>query len=197
MKLQQIAKQFRKPTVEINEIFYTRWSPRAMTGEEMTKEEILPLIEAARWAPSSRNDQPWRFIVYLGKEKEKLISCMFETNQIWAKKAGALILIVSKKNYEHNNLPNSCHAFDSGAAWMSLALEGASRGYALRAIGGFDYEQARKVAKISEEYELRIMCAVGKLADKSTLPAEIASKEVVSQRKELKEIVSWNKFQFS
>ena len=192
MNLQETAKKARKPDVEISPLFYTRWSPRAMTGESITKEELLPLFEAARWAPSSFNNQPWRFVVaYTPKEKEKLFGLLGDFNKAWCKKAAALGVIISHDLFEHNNKPAVTHSLDTGAAWISLALEGARRGLVVHGMQGFDYEKARKVLNIPKEYTVEAMFAIGKLADASTLPKEIAEGEVPSQRKKVEEFTNF------
>ncbi|NQV91856.1 nitroreductase family protein [Candidatus Woesearchaeota archaeon] len=191
MSLQSIAKKFRKPQADISPLFYTRWSPRAMSGK-LTKKEILPLFEAARWAPSSFNGQPWRFIVATGKQKEKFMEFLVDFNKAWCKNAAALVVIVSRNNFEHNNKFNMNHSFDTGAAWVSIALEGARRGLVVHGMAGFDKDKVKKTLKISEEYSIEAMCAIGKLGPKSVLPEDIAKTEKPNQRKKLSEIVSWD-----
>ena len=193
MSLQSIAEENRKPTVPISPLIYTRWSPRKMSGEKMTKEELLPLFEAARWAPSSFNEQPWRFVVAVEEEdKKRFLDLMVEFNQKWSEKASAIVLILSKKNFTHNGNANKCHTFDTGAAWMALSLEGARRGYVVHGIAGFDYDKARQELQIPEDYEIEAMCSIGKFAEDLTVSPEMAEKP--SQRKELKEFVSWGDF---
>jgi len=195
MSLQSIAEEYRKPTVPISPLFYTRWSSRAMNGEKMTKEELLPLFEAARWSPSSFNEQPWRFVVALEEEeKKKFLGLMMEFNQKWSKTAGAIVLILSKKNFTHNSTPNRCHTFDAGAAWMALSLEGARRGYIVHGIAGFDYDKTRQELRIPEEYNIEAMCAIGKYAEGAELSPDLAEREKPSQRKELQELISWGEF---
>ncbi len=195
MKFHDIAHKTRKPAYPIADIFYTRWSPRAMTGEPLTKEELLPLFEAARWAPSSYNGQPWRFVVATApKEKELFMSFLVEFNQQWCKNASALVVICARKNFEHNNSPNPHHVFDTGSAWVSLALEGARRGLVVHGMAGYDQEKVRKGLHIPAEYDIAAMCAIGKFADPSVLPPEIAKTEGPNQRKTVDEIVGWGKF---
>lgn len=195
MKLHEIAHKTRKPAYPISDIFYTRWSPRAMTGETTSKEELLPLFEAARWAPSSYNGQPWRFVIATtSKERELFMSFLVEFNQQWCKNASALVVICSRKKFEHNEEENVCHTFDTGAAWCSLALEGARRGLVVHGMAGFDKEKARKALGIPPTYDVEAMCAIGKLADPTVLPADLVGREIPSQRKGVDEVVSWGKF---
>src|SRR3989338_1603434 len=185
MSLQTTAKKERKPEYIINPLLYTRWSPRAMTGEQLTKEEILPLFEAARWAPSSYNNQPWRFIIAIGKDKEKFMDFLVDFNKQWCQNAAALVVIISSNLFEFNKQPSRTHSFDTGAAWLSLALEGAHRGLVVHGMEGFDYDKVRKALKIPNTYTVEAMCAIGKLAKPTVLPPDIQEKEKPSQRKPL------------
>ena len=190
MSIQSIAKKVRKPEYEILPLFYTRWSPRAMTGEVMTKEELLPLFEAARWAPSSYNNQPWRFIVAVGKEKGQFMNFLGDFNRQWCKNASALVVIVSSNLFDHNKNSSITHSFDTGAAWMSLALEGARRGLVVHGMEGFDYETVKQKLSIPETYTVEMMFAVGKPAKPSLLPEEMAKMEIPNTRKPVKEFVN-------
>ena len=108
----------RKTEHPVNEIFPNRWSPRAMSGKELTDTELMSLFEAARWAPSAFNNQPWRF-VYAKRNTPAwniLFELLGESNKIWAKDAGALIVIISKKTFDYNNKYSLTHSFDTGAA---------------------------------------------------------------------------------
>ncbi|MFA6461224.1 MAG: nitroreductase family protein [Candidatus Woesearchaeota archaeon] len=190
MSLKSIAKTYRKPEVEISSLFYTRWSPRAMNGKLLTKEELMPLFEAARWAPSSSNGQPWKFIVAnTEKEKELFLNLLIDFNQQWCKHAGALVVVVSANKI--NNLPALTHSFDTGAAWMSLALEGSRRNLVVHAMQGFDYEKTRKMLNLPEEYTVECMIAIGKPGKISQLSPELAKRELPSTRKPLAEIIQW------
>jgi nitroreductase len=111
----------RKSNYPISSIILNRWSPRAMTGEELSDKELMTLFEAARWAPSSYNNQPWRFI-YAKRNSpnwEKFLNLLVSGNQIWAKNAAALVVVISHNNFEHNNKQARTHSFDTGAAWSS------------------------------------------------------------------------------
>ena len=138
-------KEKRKPTYSIHPFILNRWSPRAMSGEELTDEELLPLFEAARWAPSSYNNQPWRFLYAKRNTKHwnTFFSLLGEFNQSWCKNAAVLIVVISHQNFEHNNKPSRTHHFDTGAAWENLALEATHRGLVAHGMEGFEYEKAR------------------------------------------------------
>jgi hypothetical protein len=121
------VERTRKLQYEINPLIINRWSPRSMTGENLNDSE---LFEAARWSPSSFNGQPWRFI-YARRSTEhwdRLFNLLVESNKVWTKNAAALVVIISRKNFEHNEKPSITHQFDTGAAWQNLALEASSRG---------------------------------------------------------------------
>lgn len=186
----------RTPTFEINNIILNRWSPRAMTGEELTNDELMSLFEAARWAPSSFNNQPWRFI-YAKKGTEhwdRLFNLMVDFNKGWTKDAAALVVVISSKNFEYNGKPSITHQFDAGAAWENLALEATSRGLVAHAMQGFDYEKARKELDVPDTYDVMAMIAIGKRAPKERLPAKLQEREFPSNRKPLHEIVMEGRF---
>ena len=161
-----------------------------MTGEVMTKEELLPLFEAARWAPSSYNNQPWRFIVAVGKEKGQFMNFLGDFNRQWCKNASALVVIVSSNLFDHNKNPSKTHSFDTGAAWMSLALEGARRGLVVHGMEGFEYEKVRKELNIPQTYTVEAMCAIGKPGKLGVLSPEMAKREVPSGRKKVGEFLN-------
>jgi len=141
---------FRKTAHGVDDRFLNRWSPRAMSGEAIEKETLLGLFEAARWAPSSNNNQPWRFLY--ARRDTKLWPLFFdllaEGNRIWAIRAAVLIVIISKTTFDFNDKPSRTHSFDAGAAWENLALQGALRGLVVHAMQGFDYDQAKETLRI-------------------------------------------------
>src|ERR1700730_12043584 len=120
------GSQIRKAGYPIDSLFLDRWSPRAMSGEEIAEEELLTLFEAAKWAPSSYNNQPWR-ILYARRDTEHwplFFNLLVEFNQTWVDKAAALVLFISKTTFDHDGSPSITHSFDCGAAWENLALQG-------------------------------------------------------------------------
>jgi len=195
-KLKEEIKQNRKPEYDINPLILSRWSPYSMTGEEISDEELMGVFEAARWAPSSYNGQPWRFIYAKRDTKhwDKLFNLMVEPNQNWAKNAAVLVVIISRKNFEHNNKPSITHTFDTGSAWENMALEASFRGLAIHGMEGFDYDKAKQDLEIPDDYEVCAMAAIGKKGKKEDLPKEMQEREVPSGRKPLKEIVMAGKF---
>ena len=125
----------RQSKYKINPLILHRWSPRSMTGEELDEETIMSLFEAARWAPSSYNNQPWRFI-YAKRNTlqwDKLFNLLAEPNKVWTKNAAVLVVVIARKNFEHNEKYSITHQFDAGAAWENLALEASSRGIVVHA----------------------------------------------------------------
>src|SRR5258707_14761516 len=116
----------RKPDYDVLPLFLNRWSPRSMSGDPMSDDELFPLFEAARWAPSSFNAQLWRFIVARRQDPttfQAFVALLLPANQEWAKDAAALVVVVSGQRFEANGRPAITHAFDAGAAWENLALE--------------------------------------------------------------------------
>lgn len=196
-KLTKEVKEKRKPNYEIHPLILNRWSPRAMTGEELTEEEFMSLFEAARWAPSSYNNQPWRFIYTTrnSKQWDTFFNLMGDWNKMWAKTAAVLVVVISRKTFEHNNKPAVTHAFDAGAAWENLALEATARGLVAHGMEGFDYAKAKKVLEIPDDYEVHAMIAIGKRGKKEDLSdAKMRDGEAPNDRRPLQEIVMEGKF---
>lgn len=191
----EIAEK-RKTKFSVHPLILGRWSPRSMTGEPISENELMTLLEAAHWAPSSYNAQPWRFI-YAFRETPQwgpLFSTLVPFNQEWAAKAGALVLIVSHKVFEHNQKPSVTHSFDAGAAWGYLALQGHVNGLVVHGMQGFDYEKARELCKVPEDFQVECMVAIGKRGKKEDLPASMQEKETPSTRKRLDEVVMKGSF---
>ena len=179
----------------IDDTFLKRYSPRAMSGEKISEQELMTLFEAARWAPSSYNDQPWRFIYALRDtpEFEKLFSFLIEFNQAWCKNASALIVTISTKNTSKGT-PSATHSFDSGAAWENFALQATSMNLVAHGMEGFDYALAKEKLGVPDNYSVEMMIAVGRHGKIEDLPEALRPREVPSDRKPLKEIVFEGKF---
>ena len=186
----------RKPTFKINHLILNRWSPRSMTGEELDDDTIMSLFEAARWAPSSYNNQPWRFIYAKRNTKywDKLFDLLAEPNKIWAKNAAVLVVVASNKNFEINGKFSITHKYDTGAAWENLALEATSRGLVAHGMQGFDYKKAREDLEIPEDFDVMAMIAIGKRGPKENLPSNLQEKENPNDRKPLNEIIMEGSF---
>jgi nitroreductase len=183
-------KDFRKPEHDIDKIFLNRWSPRAMSGEEIDEAALFSLFEAAKWAPSSNNNQPWRFIYSRRDTKSwsTLFNLLAEGNQGWAKNAAVLIVVVSKKTFDNGNIART-HSFDTGAAWENFALQGSLAGLVVHGMQGFDYDKAKEVLRIPDGYKVEAMIAVGKKGKKEDLPQYQQEREIPSARKNLSEII--------
>lgn len=184
--------------VPIQKLIKERWSPRAMSGASLSKEELLPLFEAARWAPSSYNGQPWRFIYATHKTShwDVLFNLLVDTNKTWVKQASVLVLILSRKLFAHNGKPCRTHSFDTGAAWENLILEGYARGLVVHGMQGFDYDKARQDLCIPEHYNIEAMIAIGKKGPVEALSPALQEKEHPKERIPLKELISEGVFSF-
>jgi nitroreductase len=185
------VKAHRTADYPISSFLLNRWSPRAMTDEPISQEQLFSLFEAARWAPSSYNNQPWIFIYGIkGTPAWKALhELQVPFNQGWTQNSGALVLVVSKDNFYHNDKPARTHSFDTGAAWMSLALEGNGQGLVVHGMQGFDYEAAKKKLHIPQDYTVEAMVAIGKPAPKETLPAELQEREAPSTRRPITDFI--------
>jgi nitroreductase len=181
---------------EIDPIFINRWSPRAFSSEAIDDETFNRVMEAARWAPSSFNEQPWRFIVARSEEdRARFVDFLMALNQLWAKDVPVLILIVSKKTFSHNGTPNAVYQFDAGTAWGYLSLAAAQNGLITHGMAGFDRQKAREVLGIPDDFEPIAVIALGKHGDTAQLPADFQAREVPSGRRPISESVMEGKFQ--
>lgn len=186
----------RKSEYDISPLILNRWSPRAMSGEVLTDEEFMPLFEAARWAPSSFNNQHWRF-VYAKKDTKywnDFFDLLGEWNQGWCKNAALLVIVISKKTFDMNGNPARTHSFDTGAAGENLALEGLGRGLVVHGMEGFDYDKAKKLLGLTEEYHIEAMVAIGKPGKWENLDEQYRNIENPSDRRPLSEIVFEGRF---
>jgi nitroreductase len=172
-------------------VLLNRFSARAIADEPVLEAELMTLFEAASWAPSSYNNQPWRFIYgYKGTpEWQTLYELLVPFNQSWAGNASVLVLVVSHTLFEFNNKPSRTHSFDTGAACENLAIQGVSMGLVVHAMEGFDYEKARVVCQVPKEYTVEAVFAIGKPGKIENLPQDMAQRETLSQRKPLEQIV--------
>ncbi len=189
-------KANRTPTVSVDPQFIERWSPRAFSSEPLPEKELLRVFEAARWAPSCNNGQPWLFLyASTDKDLKTFRSLLVEGNQVWANKAPVLVFLLGAKQFAHNGKPNRHGGFDSGAAWMSLALQAKQMGWITHAMAGFHLERAYEVLKVSpEKYEIYCAIAVGKPGNSSELPDHLKEREHPSDRKPLSEVARAGEF---
>lgn len=181
----------RKSEWPILPVILNRWSPRAMSDEIVSQEELMPLFEAARWAPSSYNAQLWRF-VYAKRGSLafiKMFNILAPFNQSWVHRASYLILTISRNNFTYNNEPSRTHSFDTGAAWQNFALQGYHDGLVVHGMEGFDYNAAKKEFLIPDEYTVEMMIAIGKPGPIHDLPEELQQREIPSQRQPIQDFV--------
>lgn len=180
----------------IGDTFLKRYSPRAMSGEKISEEELMTLFEAARWAPSSYNAQPWRFIYAMRdmKEFENLFSLLVDFNKSWCIRASALIVAISKKTSGSGNNPNVTHSFDTGSAWENLALQASSMNLIAHGMSGFDYALAKEKLSVPNDYAVEMMIAIGRPGKIEDLPENLHAGEKPSDRKPLEEIIFKGKF---
>ncbi|GGG99196.1 nitroreductase family protein [Silvibacterium dinghuense] len=198
-KLKELEKLKHAPaTPGVIEEILQRWSPRAFADTPVAPEELKEAFEAARWAASSFNEQPWRFLVgHKGDETyEKIFASLVEFNQSWARRAPVLILSVAKKTFTQNGSPNYYALHDVGAATAYLALGATKLGFHTHSMAGFDREKAQKLFGIPEDFEPGAVTALGYLGDPEVLSDHAKQMELSPrQRKPLSEIVlsAWDK----
>jgi nitroreductase len=179
----------------INRQFIERWSPRAFTGEPVPEFDLHTMFEAARWAPSSSNLQPWRFLYALGGtlDFDKFLALLVEGNRVWGKNAGALIILISKTTAPVSGtdkvVPSRTHSFDTGTSWGYLALEAMRLGWAAHAMAGFDVARTIVDLKIPDDYRPEAAIAIGRHGDKSLLPEYLREREIPSNRRPQKDFV--------
>ena len=185
----------RKPEHDVNEIFIKRWSPRSIDKKNFTNEELMSLFEAARWAPSSFNIQPWRFLYSMNGDENwaTFFGLLAEFNQIWTKDAGALVVVLSKKT-NNEGKPNALHSFDTGSAWMSLALQARMKNLIAHGMAGFDYEKAKDILNVPDDYNVEAMLAVGTQGEVENLHERMQKSEKPNERKYVKEFTFKGKF---
>jgi nitroreductase len=180
----------RQADFPIDPLFLERWSPRAFDGSEIPDDDLMTMFEAARWAPSAFNSQPWHFLyARRGDENwERFLSLLIPWNRSWARTASVLVYIVSdtlpftdRKSGEP--APSTTHSFDAGAAWVSLALQATRMGYHAHGMSGIQYERARAELKLPERYVLNAACAIGRLGDPAQLDEKLQAREFPSDRK--------------
>lgn len=179
------------------DIFLSRWSPRSFADRPVSIVDLKRIFEAARWMPSSSNEQPWRFIVGLkGSETfDKIVSSLGGFNQAWAPKAPVLLLGVAHTQFAKNGTPNYYALFDLGQATGAITLEAAALGIATHQMGGFDKEIARKALGIPEEFLIGSVMALGYAGDPAALPESYAKSETSPRsRKPISEVAfsAWN-----
>jgi nitroreductase len=178
--------------VEIHELIRKRWSPRAVDPDRPVEEaKLKALLEAARWAPSCFNDQPWVFLVFDSRDPSALgnaRSCLMEGNA-WARRAPVLLISVARDNFAHNGKPNRHAQHDVGLATENLLLQAAALGLVTHPMAGFDEAKARELFGIPEDHTVLAMITVGYPGDPRTLDEPLRQRESAPRtRKELSEV---------
>lgn len=182
----------RRPDHPVDPRFLSRWSPRAFAPAELDAAQVATLLEAARWAPSASNHQPWRFVWALRADAgfAAILGALVPFNRDWAQKAGALVVVAAKTTVAGRDgaeAPNRWAAFDAGAAWMSLALQAQDMGLVAHAMGGFDAEALAQAVALPQGHELLAVVAVGQQGSAADLPEALRARETPNARRPLSE----------
>jgi len=175
-------------SVPLHELIRNRWSPRAFDpNKAVHPDAVTALLEAARWAPSCFNDQPWRYLIcdrYRDRSAwEKMLSCLAEKNQLWAHNAPLLILSVAMQHFGHNGNPNRWASYDTGAASLSLCLQAEALGLVSHQMGGFDADRCRAVFNLPEACTPMAVLAVGYQAEADSLPEDFRAGEAAERQR--------------
>lgn len=191
-------QKYRSAEHPVIDVILRRWSPRAMSGEHVSRDNIMTLFEAARWAPSSYNEQEWRF---LWAEKgtpywDDFFSLLVPANQAWCCNGSHLIALIYKESFTSSGAHNAVAQLDSGAAMQNLLLQATELDLVAHPMGGFDRQKAIDILEVPQGFSMAAMIVVGKPASADILSDELREIEVPSDRKKLSEIVSEGRFSF-
>lgn len=176
----------------VHELIRNRWSPRAFSSRPVSNEDLESIFEAARWAASSSNEQPWRF--FLARKSDpaafaRFVDLLVPGNQIWASHAPVLIIMAAKRTFTKDGSANYYSLHDAGQALAHLMLQATALGLHAHAMAGFDRERARKEIGIPDDYDISAAVAVGYIGDPDQLPEQTRKSELAKrQRKPLSEI---------
>jgi len=193
LQLSEIVKDNRNPEGELSPLFLNRWSPRSFTDQKVSEADLHQILEAARWAPSSNNVQPWRFYVANTEAKlEVFKQFILPFNRVWTDTIPQMLLLASAKLTPKGD-PNAAHAFDAGAAWALIALQATLLGLAAHAIGGFDPDKARELLNVPDDHDLHAVIIIGYQGEKEALNEALQKREIPNQRNPLAaSIMEWN-----
>jgi nitroreductase len=182
----------------VHELIRDRWSPRSFADKVIPEEVLRSLFEAARWAPSSNNEQPWAYIVATKDDKvnfNKILGTLVEFNASWAKNAAALAIAVAELTFAKTHAPNRNAQYDTGAATAFLSVEATARGLAVHQMAGFDPDRARQAFAIPEGWEALAAIAIGYPGSPDALPPKLRDRELAPRtRKPIREFAmtgSW------
>jgi nitroreductase len=177
----------RRPDHPVDPLFVDRWSPRSFTAEPVPDAVLLSAFEAARWAPSASNAQPWRFLVARRDDAhwQDFVGLLAPRNALWAGQASALVVILSERMVERRGdvVANVSHSFDAGAAWANFAHQALLLGWHTHGIGGFDRAAARERLEVPEAYAIESMVALGKVGGLDTLHGDFHAGESPNGRR--------------
>jgi nitroreductase len=193
------VSEHRKADHPIEPLILRRWSPRAMSGEPISDAEMHTLFEAARWAPSTNNEQEWRF-VYARRDTPQwptVFDLLAEGNRAWCDKAAMLTVLLAHKVFSRNGKPNPVHLFDCGCAFENLAIQGTAMGLVVHGMAGFNYNVAQQVLRVPDDYAVVAMFAVGRPGDPAQLPEALRQRETPSARRPVTESISEGTFSFN
>jgi nitroreductase len=187
----------RVPQAEVDPMFTGRWSPRAFDPEPLPHEAVASLFEAARWAPSCFNEQPWLFVYGTDPEERKFfLEILSERNWLWAVNAPLLAVVFARRTFAKSGKPNRWAPFDCGAAWVSLALQARNMGLYAHGMAGFSREKAYELLSVPEEqYEAVAAITAGMYGDREKLDEQFKETEQPNTRKPLSEVAVKGKFQ--
>lgn len=178
----------RNTDTDVDALFVGRWSPRAYDGAQLSEAELRTLFDAARWAPSAYNAQPWRLLYAVPGDAnwDRFLALLVPFNQAWARNASVLIFFVSATTSQGK--PSYTHSFDTGAAWMSLALQAHLMGLHAHGMAGYDHDAARRELGIPDDFRIEAAAVVGRRGDPSSLPEGLREREAPTDRKPIGEI---------
>lgn len=179
----------REALAGVDPLQVTRWSPRAFVKTAISDADLAVLFEAARWAPSCFNAQPWVFHVSTDKTFDQYLNLLLEGNQLWAKQASVLGFVVVKKSFAHNGKANAYAEYDAGAAWMAMTLQARQMGLYTHGMGGIKHEEVAAYLNLDDDHKVVCGFAIGVATTPDTLPDELAAKEKPSPRKPLSEVL--------
>lgn len=192
-------KKNAQTKVSIHPILENRWSPRSFDSRPIEKNKIISLFEAARWSASCYNDQPWNFIIATKEDDEayqKMLSCLVESNQLWASKAYLLLIAIARKHFNHNGKENHHARHDIGMSLSQLTMQAVSQGLSVHLMAGFDSKRAQTLYAIPDGFDAVVAGAVSYRNENiEDLPENLQEKELaVRERKNLEDFVFQNKW---
>lgn len=163
-----------------------RWSPRAFADRMVEREKLFTLLEAARWAPSAFNEQPWRFILATKENRadyDIMLSCLAEQNQVWVREAPVIVILVVKKLFDYNGKSNRWAEHDAGMALENFMLQAFESGLVTHPMAGFSREKVREAYGVPEGFEPHVAIAVGYPGDPETLPPDLKERELAPRER--------------